>query len=270
MGYLLWRRERLPLASYLALLPLTALWSPLGLMGAMPFAALAGIRTLAARRLRIADMLLPALASLLAVPSLLYLGAASGADVGLRFQPIPPLQWLMFQGIETLPYLVPLLLVARPSRFGRDTLWLAFAWLMLIPFVQIGWSIDFMARASIAALAILAAMLADELGNGTERRTWLIAMLLIGSLTGLAEIRRALVHPPAPEVRCSVSKAWDQTFAAFPKGSYFAPLPAMPALVRPARPTPVPASEPARCWDGLWFSPHNFRQPGSGGENRVK
>ncbi|WP_313394789.1 hypothetical protein [Sphingobium yanoikuyae] len=270
MGYLLWRHERLPLASYLALLPLTALWSPLGLMGAMPFAALAGIRTLAARRLRIADMLLPALASLLAVPSLLYLGAASGADVGLRFQPIPPLQWLMFQGIETLPYLVPLLLVARPARFGRDTLWLAFAWLMLIPFVQIGWSIDFMARASITALAILAAMLVDELGNGTERRTWLIAMLLIGSLTGLAEIRRALVHPPAPEVRCSVSKAWDQTFAAFPKGSYFAPLPAMPALVRPARPTPVPASEPARCWDGLWFSPHNFRQPGSGGENRVK
>ena len=93
---------------------------PLGLMGAMPFAALAGIRTLAARQLRIADMLLPALASLLAVPSLLYLGAASGADVGLRFQPIPPLQWLMFQGIETLPYLVPLLLVARPARFGPE------------------------------------------------------------------------------------------------------------------------------------------------------
>lgn len=270
MGYLLWRADRLPLAAYLALLPLTALWSPLGLMGAMPFAALAGFRTLASGSLRVADIGLPALSCLLAIPSLLYLGAAADADVGVRVQPVPPLQWLLFQLVETLPYLVPLLLGAASARLGRDTLWLAFAWLMLIPLIQIGWSIDFMMRASISALAIIVVMLVDHLRHAPNGRVWLIAMLAMGSLTGLAEVRRALSHPAAPQVRCSVDKAWDQIFSAYPKGSYFAPLPAMPALVRPRDPFHASPREPARCWDGTWFRPSNRRHGGPGGDDRVE
>lgn len=269
-GYLLWRAERIPLAAYLSLLPFTALWSPLGLMGALPFAALAGLRTLAARRLRAADILLPGLASLLCIPSLLYLGAAASGDVGMRIQPIPPLQWLVFQAIETLPILIPMLLTAGASRFGKDTLWLACAWLMAIPFLQIGWSIDFMTRGSITALALVAVMLSDQLLQVRDKRTWLVAMLAIGSLTGLAEIRRALSHPPAPAVRCSFFKAWDHAFSAFPKGSYLAPLPDMPGPIRPINPARATAQEPARCWDGEWFSPGNFRRQASGGQQRVE
>lgn len=269
VGYLLWREGRLPLAPWLALLPLTALWSPLGLMGAMPFVALAGIRTLVARRLRLRDVLAPAASLLICVPSLIYLGAASD-DVGFHFQPIPLVQWLLFQSFETLPFLVPLAIAGRSTRFGRESLWLAFAWLMLIPFVQIGWSTDFMMRGSITTLAVLAVMVSDHVVQRGERRRWLLVVLAVGSLTGLAEIRRALVYPAAPEVRCSFFKAWDQTFAAFPKGSYLAPLDKVPALIRPVDPARADAQEPARCWDGSWKLPYDPRNAPSDREDGVK
>lgn len=269
VGYMLWRREQLPLVAFLALLPMTALWSPLGLMGAMPFAVLAGVRTLLARRLTVGDIAVPAMASLMAIPGLLYMGAA-GDDVGLRFIALPFTQWATFQALETWPFLVPLLLARSSARFGRDTLWLALVWLMLIPFVQIGWSIDFMMRGSITALAIVTAMMADRIGEGGAVRTWLLAVLAIGSLTGLSEIRRAFQFPAAPQVRCTFFKAWDQNFAVFPKGSYLAPLPQMPALIRPAHPALASAQEPARCWDGQWPSPLNLDNDPSGGKNGVE
>jgi hypothetical protein len=258
LGYMLWRTDRLPLCLYLAVLPLTALWSPLGLMGAMPFALLAGVRTIMAGRLGARDILLPALSSLLVVPSLLYMVAAGDA-VGLRLQPLPPTQWLTFQAIETLPYLIPLFLARTALRLGRDTLWIIALWLAFIPIVQIGWSIDFMMRASATALALLAVMVADHLAATPDKRVWLIAVLAIGSLTGAKEIRRALVHPPAPEVRCSVAQAWDQSFSDFPKGTYLAPLRDMPAPVRPESPALVPTTPLPRCWDGDWYRPRNTR-----------
>lgn len=254
VGYLLWRRERLPLGHFLALLPFTALWSPLGLIGAMPFAALAGVRALIARAIRWTDIALPAAATLICVPGLIYMAAAP-ETVGARFTPLPPLQWALFELFELLVYAVPLLLIGRSNRFGLDTLVLLTLWLLAIPFFQIGWSIDLMMRGSITALAILAVMTADAVAQPGRMRRWLVAMLLIGSVTGLAEIRRALAWPAAPQVRCSFFKAWDQSFGGFPKASWVAPLAQMPAPVRPAHPARASAREPARCWDGHWHHP---------------
>lgn len=268
VGYMLWRDGRMPLAAWLALLPMTALWSPLGLMAAMPFVVLAGIRVLIGRALQWRDVLLPASALLLCLPTLVYLGAA-GDDVGIRIMPIPFVQWLIFQSLETLPFLVPLLIAGKAIRFGRDSLWLAFIWLMLIPFVQIGWSNDFMMRGSVTALALIAAMVSDQLAEGTMRR-WLVAVLAIGSLTGLAEIRRALINPSAPEMRCSFFKAWDQAFATFPKGSYLAPMDKVPALLRPRRPAHASANEPTRCWSGSWPRSFDPRRAASGRQDGVK
>jgi len=269
VGYMLWREGRVPLAPWLSLLPMTALWSPLGLMGAMPFVALAGVRMLIARSLRLHDILAPTVSALLCLPSLIYLGAAPD-DVGIHFLPIPFVQWLLFQSFETLPYLIPLAIAGRSTRFGRDSLWLAFAWLMFIPFVQIGWSTDFMMRGSITALAVVTVMVSDHVVQRGERWRWFVIVLMIGSLTGLAEIRRALLYPAAPEVRCTFFKAWDQTFAAFPKGSYLAPVGKVPALIRPAHPAHASASEPARCWDGPWRLPYDPRNAPSGREDGVK
>ncbi|MEC3910612.1 hypothetical protein U5A82_09005 [Sphingobium sp. CR2-8] len=256
LSFLLWRAGKIPLGAALALLPLTALWSPLGLIGAMPFALLAGVRTLYQRSLRVPDIALPALASLIAVPGLLYL-AAAGNNVGMRAQTIVPLQWGIFELLEILVYIAPLALMARSVRFGRDTLALVTVWLLVIPFVQIGSSIDMMMRGSICALTILAIMVADALLGEPATRRLLIGLLAIGSITGLAEIRRALVHPPAPEVRCSIFKAWRQNFGDFPIDSYVAPLSAMPALVRPTAPAQVRPAEPPRCWDGSWYHPED-------------
>lgn len=252
--YLLWRADKLSLGSFLALLPLTALWSPLGLLGAMPFAALAGVRALLTRAIRPPDIALPALATLLAIPALVYLGAAP-EGVGLQLKSLLPFQWGMIELLEILVYAIPLALLWRSNRFGADTLVLLTLWLLAIPFVQIGASTDFMMRGSIVALTILAVMTADAVMQPGKARWWLIAMLLIGSVTGLTEIRRTLAWPPAPQVRCSFFKAWDQSFDDFPKGSYIAPLTDMPALVRPINPAPISAQEPARCWDGHWHSP---------------
>ncbi|WP_241241771.1 hypothetical protein [Sphingobium algorifonticola] len=255
--FLLWRTGRIPLSVFLAILPLTLLWSPFGLLGTLPFVALAGIETLIRRRLRLSDIALPALSSLLCVPGLLYLGAA-GDDVGIRLFAPGGLRYIVFQLFETAPYLVPLALVARTGRFGLPTFLVIIACLLLMPFVQIGWSIDFMMRASVPALTILAVMVADAVAPGDQGapapiRLWLLLALVIGSVTGAHEIRRALTQPPAPEVRCTFWKAWDQSFAAFPKGSYLAPLPDMPAWVRPHAPARASAVEPEQCWRGDWY-----------------
>ncbi|MEJ7934187.1 hypothetical protein WG907_07970 [Sphingobium sp. AN558] len=263
VGYLLWRERHVRLGGFLTLLPLTALLSPLGLIGAMPFAALAGARSLKARDIRVGDILQPTFALLLSLPGLLYLAAAP-EGVGIRLKALVPVQWAIFEALEVLVYIIPLALIVRRARTGADTLTLVTLWLLVIPFVQIGSSTDFMMRGSITALTLLAIMVADALQRPGGTRIWLAAMLLIGSLTGIAEVRRALVYPPAPDVRCSVFKAWDQSFGAFPKGSYIAPLAQMPPLVRPTNPVRVSAAEPARCWDGAWHHPDSPDPPGSG------
>ncbi|WP_336974003.1 hypothetical protein [Sphingobium aromaticiconvertens] len=254
LAFLLWRSDRLSLGGFLALLPLTALLSPLGLIGAMPFAALAGIETLLRRALRPSDIALPALATLISLASLAYLGAADDA-VGMRLIAPPPGQWAMFEVLEVLVYLIPLVFLVRTGRFGIATLAVAGLSLLILPFFQIGSSIDLMMRGSITALTILVVMIADALIAPSRVRLWLTVMLLIGSITGLFEIARAVRHSPMPEIQCSFFKAWDQSFSDFPKDSYLAPLARMPAPIRPTHPIHVSAVEPATCWDGHWYHP---------------
>ena len=254
LGFLMWRAGKLPLGPFLALLPLTALWSPLGLIGAMPFAALAAVRTMIARTLRTSDIALPALSSLIALPGLLYLSAAGG-EVGARLRTVAPVQWTVFELLEVLVYVAPLALLVRRPRFGRDTLAVLTIWLLFVPFAQIGFSSDFPMRASIGALAVLAAMVADAVNTAPRARPILIGLIAIGSITGFMEVRRALIHPAAPQVRCGLFQAWEQSFGDFPVSSYVAPLSAVPAIVRPADPAQVVPPRPARCWDGPWYSP---------------
>lgn len=265
VGFLLWRSDRLPLSTWLTLMPLTALWSPLGLIGALPFAALAGWRSLTGRRLVRADIALPAAATLLSLPSLAYLAAGAGEGVGLHVEGLLPLQWALFELLEVLVYVVPLVLLVRQGRFGGDTLLIVTLCLLCIPFIRIGWSTDFMMRASITALAILAILVADALLTVPRARLWLVPPLLIGTVTGWYEVRRAFAHPPAPQLRCSLVRAWD--FEALelgirkpgdppsPKGTYLAPLANVPAIVRPHAPKPARMDDPPRCWDGHWYYP---------------
>lgn len=262
MCFLLWRAGRLPLAGFLAPLPLVALWSPLGLIGTMPFALHAGVSALLRRAIAPRDILLPAAALAASLAALAYLKADAG-DVGLRLYAIAPLTYAIFQALEVLPFLTAAWLLGGARLHGRVTLAIVAAVLILIPFVQIGENVDLMMRGSIPALAILALIVAQLLqapraAPGTLRHRWrivLIVALAIGAVTPARELLRAAAYRPAPPPGCSFFKSWDISYASFGKSTYLAELAALPGPLRPRAPAVLPPAEPARCYDRPWAEP---------------
>lgn len=260
IAFMLHQVKGAPLGLVGALALLTALWSPLTLIGIAPFAATAGVIALRRRSLKLSDFAIVGLAAAICAPAFLYLGAANDA-VGLRFYPIKAIAYVMFQSLETLPYLLPLAFIGS-QRFGGWMLAATAAFLMAAPFIQIGYSTDFMMRGVIPPQAILAIMTADALtqknGGGKVLRLFMAVALSVGALTGLFEIRRAFAYPPSPRGACTFFKAWDQSFSAYPKDTHLAPLSKMPALIRPSSPTRVSSDEPEQCWIGEWRRPSGF------------
>lgn len=254
MLFLLWRDRKIALVSFLAPIPLLALWSPFAVMGIVPFAALAATTLLVQRRLRLRDILLPGLTLAIAMPGLLYLASGSGA-VGGRGATIGLSQYLIFELIEIGPYLAGLAFLGWRGRFGGATLVVTAMVLLLAPFIQIGTSNDFVMRASIPALAILALSVADVLARPTDpaRVVWrytLVGALLLGLATPAFEIVRAFVYPGSPEMLCSY-------FGVVPGGfdTYITPLARANRLIAPDNPTRIRPRDPARCWAGKWPNP---------------
>lgn len=266
--FLLWRTGRLPLGIFLAGVPLAILWSPLGAIGTLPFAAIAGLSALARRELRAIDLLAPLLTTLLALPTLAYLAAAPGS-VGAKPFPIAWNVYVLFELLEVVPFLIGVMLAARGARFGGVALATVAVCLLLLPFAQVGRSVDFMMRASICALAILAAQVADVLIDRRTAdprfarwRTILIGCLAVGSLTGLAEIRRSLRWPASSAPGCSLFGAWDANTIAggkrpdpAEKSTYVAPVAELARPIRPQRPRLIPTGDPAQCWARPWYRP---------------
>jgi len=260
--FLLWKDARLPLGVFLATVPLIGLWSPLALMGALPFAALAGLRALADRSLRPADIALPAATTLLAAPGMLYL-VAGGGSVGIHFMALPIGRWLLFELIEVAPFIAAVIVLGVRGRLANATVGTVVGCLLVMPFVQVGNSVDFTMRASIPALAILAVLTAQAIqsvtvADGRERRAWrtgLIVALVIGSVTGLFEVRRSLIYRPAPRPACNLIGVFDRHYGGVRAATYLAPLVALPAPIRPRAVTEVRDPQPPRCWGGYWATP---------------
>jgi len=246
-----------PLGAFYVFAPLTAIWSPLTLLGITPFAAIAGVHALLSRRLTRTDFAVSAIAVALSVPALLYL-SAGGGSVGYRFYPIEPLRYAIFQLLEVAPFLAPLAFL-KPRRFGAATFLTVAIVLLAAPFVQVGYSIDFMMRATIPAFAILAVLVVDAINNASRTKiiptSLLAAALVIGAATPVFEIARAFAFPASPRGSCSYLKARDQFFAAYPKESHISPLDKFPAMIRPTAPALVGVEEPEKCWDGEWPRP---------------
>lgn len=249
--FLLFRRGLIPLTAFLAPLPLLALWSPLALMGVLPFAAFAAIDAVVGGRLARRDVVLSLASLAIALPGLLYLAADSGA-VGSAAVPLPLNRYLALELIECVPILLAVAILRPRAPFGGITLLIVAAVLLTVPLGQIGHAADFGMRASIPALAILAIGAADVLGRATDpaRSLWrrvLLTVLVVGAATPLSEVLRAVALPPAPRALCSY-------FGVVPAGAstYVAPLSALSPQIAPAEPTRVTPREPARCWDGPW------------------
>lgn len=258
--YLLWRKGIVPARLVLIATPLAVLWSPLAMIGLVPFAAHAGLDLVFRRTVRPLDIALPALAVAVSIPALRYLGADPDA-VGFHHYDIPLVVWALFLLIEVVPFIYPLAVVAVRQRRLDPTFAIVTAILVFVPFVQVGAAIDLMMRASIPALAILAVFVTHRLlADDAEYRRWLVIMLVIGGATGAMELSRAFREPPAPATHCTMFDAWDYGSKVhggtpIPKGSYLARLDLVPAMVRPHAPSIAPAYSGQSCWTSPWPRP---------------
>jgi hypothetical protein len=261
LAFLLWRRGYVPVGLFAATIALVAIWSPLAIIGAVPFALFAAFESLRRRRFDLNDVAIAALALAIALPTLLYL-EVDAASVGMRLVHPFLLVWALCIGFEVLPFAWPLLREQRSRLVDRPLVWLILLLLLVVPLGQIGASSDFQMRASIMPLALLSICFAQWLcGLLSEKpaRTAAIAYALtamtLGSVTALLEVRRAVINGPSPPPRCSLIGAWNQQDNMIvPYSSYLAPVAMLPS---PLRQVPVTAgrSDPDKCWQRRWVLP---------------
>jgi hypothetical protein len=212
-AYLLRRRGALGVPSLAIVFGLCVFWSPLSMMGALPFLGLALVSSPHRETIRLRGVAALTLAGLGLIPVALYLQAdAARVAHGLRTLDAPfLLGYGLFLGFELLPF-VAILAVARGRRLGPDIVsrWempLAIVLLLLVPLYQLG-STDFVMRASIPALALLAlrigAIAVDMQG---ARRAIVVLILAVGAVTPLYETGRALIRPAFAISDCSLLEA---------------------------------------------------------------
>ncbi len=254
--YLLWRMDRMPHLVLFAVLPLLALYSPLALIGCVPFAAHAFWVAVAGRTLQVTDVLWPTLLGLLCLPSLLYLAINSGDVGGGAVHTYFLSGYPLFILIEIGGYLMALWALRKDQPFGIVATGIVVVVLLAVPFGQIGDGVDFVMRVSIPALAMMAVMMGRILGDATptsarrEARRWVLIVGAIGLVTPASEVWRGLTWPVSPEVTCGY-------LGVIPKGysTYTVPVDRMPALLRAARPNIVPLAPQHPCWAVPWRDP---------------
>lgn len=214
-AYLFWRRERLSAASLIVVFGFCVMWSPLSMMGALPFVAMAVVTDAAKRRVTAQGVAQVALAALALAPIALYL-ITDSARVPHGEQALKPyfiVEYLPFLALEIVPSLV-LLHLFKPVPIGsflRKDLPVVIAILMACPLFRLGGA-DFVMRVSIPALAILALCVADRTWFVLEERVrWPIAKALIflgiGAVTPFYEVARALITPTFAISSCNLMTA---------------------------------------------------------------
>lgn len=254
--YLLWLRGRAPAWAMVALVPLMALCSPLAAMGAMPFAMHGGLAALRRGQIGLLALAACALATLASLPGLLFLLSGSaqvGGALGGRF---PLAGYGCFVALELGGYLAALLAAGRRQPLGATSSLIAAGFLLLAPFVSVGQGTDFVMRASVPAEAILSAKIALLVARGAAvpawrgARGWALIMLVLGALSPLGELQRALTWPASPAVTCGY-------LGVIPKGfsTYTAPLQSLPRMIRPAHPRTVAPEAHPFCWARPWPDP---------------
>ena len=165
-----------------ASIPLVAIWSPLAIIGAVPFALFAGVDALRRRAFDLNDIALAALAVAVALPALLYL-QIDAASVGMHILRTNPLIWALCVALEVLPFTVPLLRERESPATDKAVVRLTQFLLLAMPLVQVGVSADFQMRASIMPLALLSILFAQWICRvsrerpDTHRRNWLTPSL---------------------------------------------------------------------------------------------
>lgn len=255
---LLWDTGRIRIGVLMMGTALSIFWSPFALMGAVPFVLKAGVEALARRQIGWRDVALPALFTAALVPLVAYLTSDSAA-VPHGFQPLIPEfghRYAAFIIFELLPFMLINVLFGEAGGFAKSTYLVAVASLILIPFYRMGAANDFVMRASIPALAVVAVTTGHTayavLRDG---RAWKIAVVgivvTLGALTGVSQLHSILHAPNNGTSTCDLIEAWDQDpIGSASKAHYLVDVTHLPALLQPHRAQPHPTGPTkARCVD---------------------
>ena len=264
LTFLLWRKGRVPVGLFAASIPLVAIWSPLAVMGAIPFAAFAAIGVISRRAFGLSDIALAAIAVAVALPALAYL-QIDAAKVGMHLHQTPVLAWLFCITLEVLPFAWPMVRERGSPKVDRAVILMVILMLFLMPLLQIGMSADFQMRASIMPLALLSIGFGDWLYSlSTEKPVRTVAMtcavvaITLGAATPLFELRRALINAPSPPPLCSLVGVWNrQDNMIVPYSTYLAPVSTLPAALREI-PVAAGQNDPDRCWERPWAVPQGW------------
>ena len=258
LTFLLWRKGLAPVGWFAATISLVAIWSPLVVMGAVPFVLLAGVTSLLNEKYDWHDVALALLAFAASIPALLYL-QVDAVNLGSEIRQAPASIYILLFAFEVAPFIILPLLDRTSTASERWTLWTILACLILMPFWKIGINSDFQMRASIMPLALLALIFAEWCIRAVQQRpqpkpTLAFAALavLLGTVTPAFELRRALVNDPSPAPLCSLVGVWNkQSGLIAPYAAYLATARSFPGNLKqlPAR---VGHNDPADCWDGNW------------------
>lgn len=105
------------------------------------------------------------------------------------------LMYVLFVTFEVLIYIVFLHVYRRRDKL----LSLVTVWLLICPFIRVGYAYDFCMRASIPALVILYLLLVETMDTAIQKKEravtdLFVAVLLIGSLTVGAEFKNTIVN----------------------------------------------------------------------------
>lgn len=258
MMFLLWRKGLAPVGWFAATVPLVALWSPLAIMGAMPFVVLAGITVLIRRSFDWRDIGMAMLALAVALPALFYM-QLDAAKLGGGVRNAPIAIYVMVFALEVAPFIFLPLLNPANTKLERVTLWTIFLCLLVMPFWIIGINSDFQMRASIMPLALLALAFAEWFIRMLEQRPVqnvaigvALLAIIVGAATPVSELRRALVNGPSPAPQCSLLGVWTkQSGLIAPYATYLANTKSLPGKMK-SIPAIAGTRDPAKCWDRKW------------------
>jgi hypothetical protein len=212
---LLYLRREIDLAALVALFVPPVFWSPLAMMGALPFLALAGIEQ-GPLKLFAPRVLAAAAAGLAFLPVALYLTRDAGAVPHGFLLGVQGFLWAwpLFLIVE-IPH-AAIVVVQRRLLGARDRRMVAAAigMLILIPTYTLGDDNDCSTRVSSVSLFLLAFAFARVAAltprDGGAMATAISSIVIISAATPLFEIKRSFT-PPSPISDCNFITAWNES-----------------------------------------------------------
>jgi hypothetical protein len=239
------------------------MWSPLALIGALPFLALAIFRALLSNLASFRDIVAVAAAMCFA-PVALYLTA--DAESVSRDWPILD-EGFLWHYLQLLVFSIPQswIILAMWSRVDgqyKTAVGLAILLLCVFPIYRIGGGNDLAMRGTIVPLFIVAfafcEMVPSILADGRAAAWATVAVVTLSAATGIMEIRRAVADPSYAINDCNLLNVSDKIAEGSLPANYLGRLSRMPAWLLGKAGAPLTA-EARVCWPNYSLLPERVR-----------